>query len=91
MSGFKKNYTTKYIDSGGSIKQHLKKSQKGLSRVSIQNLPPHVLTWNFYHRFASMWSKISPNDNPRNPFFGSCGGGKKNLKSGFSWKRLNRF
>ena len=60
--------------------------KKGHSRVSIQNLPPHVLTWNFCHRFASMWSKISPNDNPRNSFFSELWRGKEKFKKWFFLK-----
>ena len=56
---------------------------KGIGQmiVSIQNLPPHALTWNFCHRFASMWSKISPNDNARDSFFWELWRGKEKLKN----------
>ena len=61
--------------------------KKGHSRVSIQNLPPHVLTWNFCHRFASMWSEISPNEIlPRNSFFWELWRGKEKFKKWFFLK-----
>ena len=59
---------------------------KGHSRVSIQNLPQHVLTWNFSHRFASMWSKTSRNDTPRNSFFSELWRGKETFKKWFFLK-----
>ena len=65
---------------------NLRGHDKGHSRVSTQNLPPHVLTWNFCHRFASMWRKISPNDNPRNSFFWELWRGKDKFRKWFFLK-----
>ena len=62
--------------------------EKGHRRVSIQNLPLHVLTWNFCHRFASMWNKMTPNNNTRNSFFWELWRGKEKFKKWFFLKKL---
>ena len=66
--------------------RNVKKIAKGHSRASIQNLPPHVLTWNFCHRFVSKWSKISPNDNPRNSLIWELWRGSETFKKWFLFK-----
>ena len=61
----KENWCLFFESNPCQITEVSNKHHEGHSRVNIQNMPPHVLTWNFCQRFASMWSKISPNDNPK--------------------------